>query len=75
MVGLWEKRAQQLVARDLWRKKHDWKQPHRLLVVQTGESINHAKVFKAHAVPHGLCGNLTNANQQEDGAERFPADG
>ena len=41
-------------------------------MVQTGESINQAKVFKAHAVPQGLCGNLINAlkflaNQQEDG--------
>ena len=39
---------------------------------KTGESINQAKVFKAHAVPHGFCGNLINAlkllaNQQEDG--------
>ena len=42
------------------------------MVVQTGESVNQAKVFKAHAVPQGLCGNLVNAlklpaNQQEDG--------
>ena len=60
-----------LVVRDLWRK-YDWKQPNRLLVVQTGESVNQAKVFRAHAVPQGLCGNLINAlkllaNQQEDG--------
>ena len=53
-------------------EKYDWKQPNRLLVVQTGESVNHAKVFRAHAVPQGLCGNLINAlkllaNQQEDG--------
>ena len=46
--------------------------PDRLLVAQTGEGINQAKVFKAHAAPHGLCGNLRNAlkllaNQQEDG--------
>ena len=52
-------------------EKYDWKQPNRLLVVQTGESINRAKVFKAHAVPQGLCGNFINAlkllvNQQED---------
>ena len=52
--------------------KYDWKQPNRLLVVQTGESINQAKVFKAHAAPQGLCGNLINAlkllaNQKEDG--------
>ena len=42
------------------------------LVVQTGESIDQAKVFKAHAVPQGLCGNLINAlkllvRQQEGG--------
>ena len=48
------------------------KQPNRLLVVQTGQSINQAKVFKVHAVHQGLCGNLINArrllaNQQEDG--------
>ena len=54
-------------------KKYDWKQPNRLLLGQTGESVNQAKVFKAHAVPQqGLCGNLINAlkllaNQQEDG--------
>ena len=39
---------------------------------QTGESVHQAKVFKAHAVPQGPCGNLINAlkllaNQQEDG--------
>ena len=48
------------------------KQPNRILVVQTGESIDQAKVFRAHAVPEGLCGNLISAlkllaNQQEDG--------
>ena len=53
-------------------EKYDWRQPNRLLVVQTGESVNQAKVFKAHAVPQGLCANLINAsklraNQQEDG--------
>ena len=37
-----------------------------------GDSIDQAKVFKAHAVPQGLCVNLINAlkllaNQQEDG--------
>ena len=41
-------------------------------MVQTGASVNQAKVFKAHAVPQGLCANLINAvkllaNQQEDG--------
>ena len=53
-------------------EKYDWKQPNRLLVVQTGESVNQAKVFRAHAVPQGLCANLIDAlkmlvNQQEDG--------
>ena len=47
-------------------------QPNRLSVVQTGENVNQAEVFRAHAVPQGLCGNLFNAlkklaNQQEDG--------
>ena len=53
-------------------EKYDWRQPNRLLVVQTGDSFEQAKVFKAHAVPQGLCANLINAlkllaNQQEDG--------
>ena len=44
----------------------------RLLVVQAGESVEQAKVFKEHAIPQGLCENLINAlkllaNQQEDG--------
>ena len=42
------------------------------MVVQTGDSIYQAKVFEAHAVPQGWCGNLINAlkllaNQQEVG--------
>ena len=42
------------------------------LVVQTGESFNQAKLFRAHAVPQGFCGNLINAlklpaNRQEGG--------
>ena len=41
-------------------------------MVQTGKSVYRAKVFKAHAVLHGLRGNLINAlkllaNQQEYG--------
>ena len=41
-------------------------------MVQTSESASQAKVFKAHAVPQGLCENLVNAlkllaNQQKDG--------
>ena len=52
-------------------EKYDWKQPNRLLVVQTGD-IEQAKVFKAHAVPQGLCANSINAlkllaNHKEDG--------
>ena len=39
-------------------EKFDWRQLNRLLVVQTGESFEQAKVFKAHAVPQGLCVNL-----------------
>ena len=53
-------------------EKYDWQQPNRLLVVQTGESFEQAKVFKAHAVPQDLCANLINAlkllaKQQENG--------
>ena len=45
-------------------------------MVQTGDSASQAKVFKAHAVPQGLCENLINAlklltNQQEDGDGHF----
>ena len=70
-MGLWEK------GRKSWwcgncGEKYDWKQPNRLLVVQTGESVNQGKVFRAHEVPQGFCANLINAskllaNQQEDG--------
>ena len=40
--------------------------------MQTGESFEQAKVFKAHAVPQGFCANLINtlkllANQQDGG--------
>ena len=53
-------------------EKYEWRAPDRLLVVQTGVSASQAKVFKAHAVPQGLCENLINAlkllaNQQKDG--------
>ena len=42
------------------------------MVVQTSVSASQAKVFKAHAVPQGLCENLINAlkllaNWQKDG--------
>ena len=53
-------------------EKYDWEQPNRLLLVQTGDSIDPAQVFKAHAIPQGLCANLVNAltlfaKKQEDG--------
>ena len=53
-------------------EKYDWRLPNRLLVVQTGCSVQQAKVLKAHATPQGLCENLINAlkllaKQQEDG--------
>ena len=38
-------------------EKNDWKQPNRLLV-QPGESVNQAKVFKAHAHADGLIQNI-----------------
>ena len=38
--------------------------PTRSLVVQTGVSASQTKVFKAHAAPQGLCGNLINAVKQ-----------
>ena len=41
-----------VVVRNLWRKL---RLANGLLVVQTGESVNQAKVFKAHAVPQGSC--------------------
>ena len=45
-------------------------------MVHTGVSTSQAKVFKAHAVPQGLCENLINAlkwlaNQQKDGDSTF----
>ena len=57
-------------------EKYDWRATNRLLVVQTSESASQAKVFKAHAVPQGLCDNLINAlkllaNQQKDGDSSF----
>ena len=55
LVGLNWKEALQLVVRILWSKINDWRPPNRLLVVQTGDSASQAKVFKAHAVPQGVC--------------------
>ena len=73
-VSRWKTTFGGSVGRNNWwcaicGEKYDWKQPNRLLVVQTGESVNQAR---AHAVLHGLCGNLIYAwkllaNQQEDG--------
>ena len=45
---------------------------HKLLVVQIGEIFEQGNVFKADAVPQGLCATVINAlellaNQQEDG--------
>ena len=72
VVGVSWKEALQLSVRNLWRK-NEWRAPNSLLVVQTGARVSQAKVFKAHAVPQGLCENLINAlnllaNQQRDGA-------
>ena len=58
LVGLRGEQAHKLVVCDQWRK-YD-------------ESVIQATVFKAHAVPQGLCGKLNNAlkllaNQQEVG--------
>ena len=71
LVGLWEK-THKLVVCNLWRKVRLEATRTGFLVVQTGESFEQAKVFKAHAVPRGLCAILINplkllANQQEDG--------
>ena len=37
----------------MWGEKYDWKQPNRLLVVQTGESFNQAKVCRAQGSTSG----------------------
>ena len=41
--------------------QYEWRAPSRILVVQLGTNASGAKVFKAHAAPHGLCDNLINA--------------
>ena len=71
LVGLRE-RKRTTWWRAICGEKCDRKQPDRLLVVQTADRIDQAKVFRARAVPQGLCANLINAlkllaNQQEDG--------
>ena len=68
-MGLWGKTTKWWCA--ICGEKYDWRQPNRLLVVQTGESFKQAKVFKEHAVPKGLYANLINglkllANQHEE---------
>ena len=52
-MGLSGEEVQQLVVRGMW-KNMIGERP----TVQTGESANQAKVFKAHALPQGLCENL-----------------
>ena len=46
---------------------YDWRAPNRILVIQLSANVNEANVFKAHAAPLGLCDDLVNALQQEDG--------
>ena len=58
-------------------ENYEWRAPNRLLVVQTVASASKAKVFKAHAVPQGLCENLINAlkllaNQEKEGEQSYP---
>ena len=60
LVGFSREEALQLVVRNFWRK-YDWRAPDRLLVVQTRDAASQAKLFKAHAVPQGLCENVINA--------------
>ena len=65
------KKEQQLVVRDLWREIQ-WEAAKQAFGRTTGDSTEQAKVFKAHAVPQGLCINLVSAlkllaYQQEDG--------
>ena len=71
LVGIGRKEAMQLVVCNL-RERYEWRAPNRILVVQLGTNEDEATVFRAHAVPQGLCGNLMNAltflaNQQKDG--------
>ena len=60
-----------------WREIRLEATENTLLVAQTGDIIEQAKVFNAHAVLHGFCANLINAlkllaNQQEDGDGLLP---
>ena len=54
-------------------EKYDWRAPNRLLVVQTGDSASQAKVFKAHAVPQGLCEKLDQCAQTAGQTAKLPA--
>ena len=54
-------KTHKVVVRNLWRKSTTGGNKTGFLVVQTGECFEQAKVFKAHAVPQGLCANLINA--------------
>ena len=70
-MGLREEKAYTLLVCDLWRNisLEATKQAPGGADRRKG---NQTKVFKAHAVPQGLCGTLINAlkllaNQQEDG--------
>ena len=38
-----------------------WRVPNRILVMQLGTNEDEATVFRAHAVPQGLCENFINA--------------
>ena len=53
LAALWGKILQSFGAQFV-EKSNDWKETNRLLVVQTEDSIEQAKVFKAHAVLQGL---------------------
>ena len=53
-------------------EKYEWRALNRILVVHLGTNEDEAKVFRAHASPQGLCGNLIKSlkllpNQQKDG--------
>ena len=71
LVGLRGEKSTHIGVRDLWTNITG-RTKQALGKVRTGEGVNQAKVFKAHAVPQGLCGNLIFAlrllaNPQEDG--------
>ena len=66
LVGLWGKWWCAICG-----EKYDRRQPNRHSVVQTGESFEHAKIFKAHATSGperklDQCAQIT-GNQREDG--------